>query len=103
MVGRWLANGRAMEIISHLQLTLDVEKGGEIGANLDRLYSYMLTRLPKVDIRNDPQAAREVIELLEPLRESWRELAKQGEQPLKDAMRIAAETTRKAQIGRAHV
>jgi flagellar protein FliS len=93
---RWRANGRAMEIISHLQLTLDTDKGGEIAANLDRLYSYMLTRLPKVDIRNDSQAAREVIGLLEPLRESWRELAKQGDQPQKEAARITAELARNA-------
>lgn len=87
---RWRANGRAMEIISHLQMTLDMQKGGEVAANLDRLYSYMLTRLPKVDIRNDAATAAEVIRLLEPLRESWRELAKQGEQPVKDAARAAA-------------
>lgn len=93
---RWRANGRAMEIISHLQLTLDTEKGGEIAGNLDRLYSYMLTRLPKVDIRNEIEAAREVIALLEPLRESWRELAKQGDLPQKDAARITAELARNA-------
>ena len=93
---RWRANGRAMEIISHLQLTLDTDKGGEIAGNLDRLYSYMLTRLPKVDIRNEAEAAREVIGLLEPLRESWRELAKQGDAPQKDAARITAELARNA-------
>jgi flagellar protein FliS len=92
---RWRANGRAMEIISHLQMTLDMKKGGEVAANLDRLYSYMLTRLPKVDIRNDATVAREIIGLLEPLRESWRELAKQGEQPAKDAARVAAELARR--------
>jgi flagellar protein FliS len=88
---RWRANGRAMEIVSHLQLTLDIDKGGEVALNLDRLYSYMLVRLPKVDIRNDASAAHEVIGLLEPLRDSWRELAKQGDQPQKDAARVTAE------------
>jgi len=91
---RWRANGRAMEIISHLQLTLDLEKGGEIAANLDRLYSCMLRRLPQVDIRNDALAAKESIALLEPLRDSWRELAKQGDQPQKDAARVTAELAR---------
>jgi flagellar protein FliS len=95
---RWRANGRAMEIISHLQMTLDMQKGGEVAANLDRLYSYMLTRLPKVDIRNDAVAAGEVIGLLEPLRESWRELAKQGEQPAKDAARVAAELASRTRV-----
>ena len=73
---RWRANARAMEILSHMWSTLDVEKGGEIGQNLESLFSFMLARLPEVDLRNDPEPAREVIELLEPLRESWRELAK---------------------------
>jgi flagellar protein FliS len=93
---RWRANGRAMEIIAHLQLTLDKEKGGEVADNLDRLYGYMLSRLPKVDIRNDALAAREVIGLLEPLRDSWRELARQGDQPQKDAARVSAELARNA-------
>ncbi len=98
---RWRANGRAMEIVFHLQMTLDMGKGGEVAANLDRLYSYILTRLPKVDIRNDVAAAKEVIGLLEPLRESWRELAKQGEQPVKDAARVAAELTRQTPVAQA--
>ncbi len=73
---RWRANARAMEILSHMWSTLDVEKGGEIAQNLESLFSFMLSRLPEVDFQNDPEPAREVIELLEPLRESWRELAK---------------------------
>lgn len=74
--GRWRANARAMEILSHMWSTLDVEKGGELAQNLESLFSFMLARLPEVDLRNDPDPAREVIELLEPLRVSWRELAK---------------------------
>jgi flagellar protein FliS len=74
---RWRANARAMEILTHMWSTLDVDKGGEIAHNLESLFSFMLSRLPEVDFRNDPEPAREVIELLEPLRTSWRELAKQ--------------------------
>jgi len=73
---RWRANARAMEILSHMWSTLDVEKGGEIAKNLDSLFSFMLSRLPEIDLRNDPEPAREVIQLLQPLRESWHELAK---------------------------
>jgi flagellar secretion chaperone FliS len=72
--GRWTANNRAGNIIETLWLTLDLEKGGEIAANLDRLYSFMLQHLTQVDLRNDPAPAAEVIELLEPLRRSWHEL-----------------------------
>lgn len=74
--GRWKANKRATEILTHMWSTLDVEKGGEIAQNLESLFAYMLSRLPDVDFQNDPEPAREVMELLEPLRESWRELAR---------------------------
>jgi hypothetical protein len=36
----------------------------------------MLGRLTYVDVRNDPEPAREVIALLEPLRNSWDALAR---------------------------
>jgi flagellar protein FliS len=78
---RWKANKRAFEIISHLSSTLDMEQGGEIAKHLDRLYGFMLSRLSFVDLRNDPAPALEVIQLLEPLRRSWRELMNQGVNP----------------------
>lgn len=78
--GRWRANNRAIEIISHMWSTLDMDNGGEIAENLDRLFSFMLMRLTDVDLRNDPTPAKKVIELLLPLRDSWYDLA-QGKQP----------------------
>ena len=75
---RWDANLRTQEILMHLAATLDHEKGGDISKNLDRLYHFMLNRLLWVDVNNDPAPAREVINLLEPLRQSWNELANQG-------------------------
>jgi flagellar protein FliS len=77
---RWRANNRATEIISHLWSTLDRERGGEIAGNLDQLYSFILRRLPSVDLQNDPKPAEDVIGLLEPLRESWKEIARQSSQ-----------------------
>jgi flagellar protein FliS len=74
--GRWRANARAMEILNHMWSTLDVENGGEIAQNLENLFSFILMRLPEVDIRNDPEPARDVIGLIEPLRDAWRELAR---------------------------
>jgi len=72
---RWRANGRAMEIVNHLWATLDMEKGGQIATNLDQIYQFILAKLPEVDMRNNPAAARDVIGLLEPLRRSWHEVA----------------------------
>jgi len=71
---RHAANIKALEIVTHLTNTLDMEKGGEIARNLSRLYGYMCMRLLDVDLNNDAQAARDVISLLQPLRSSWSEL-----------------------------
>ena len=73
---RWKNSHRAQEIINHLFTTVDLEKGGEIASNLEALYAYMLQRLLDVDVKNDARAAEDVIELLEPLRASWSELAR---------------------------
>lgn len=74
---RWRANSRAMEIVNHLWSTLDMEQGGEIAANLDQLYRFIIRLLPDVDMKNDPKPARDVIGLLEPLRRSWETVAAQ--------------------------
>ncbi len=71
---RHAANLKALDVISHLTGTLDLERGGEIAGNLHRLYDFMRVRLVEVDIKNDPQAARDVIGLLQPLRASWQQL-----------------------------
>jgi len=93
---RWKANSRVMEIISHMQGTLNMEKGGEIAKNLDRLFTYILSRLPRIDFKNDAQVAREIISLLEPLCASWQELAAQGDKPQREAVRLAEELAAKA-------
>ena len=72
--GRFNANARAIEIISHMWTTLNAAEGGEIATNLGHLYPTMLSRLTQVDIGNDSAPAREVIALLEPLRDAWGEL-----------------------------
>lgn len=85
---RWKANKKAIDIVSHLLMTLDIERGGNIAANLDQLYRFMLTRLTQVDIRNDAQIARDVINLLEPLHESWKQLAAQGTEMPPEAPKV---------------
>jgi len=87
---RWKANKRAMEIIEHLRLTLNTDEGGEIAANLDGIYGYLLRELPNVDLKNDPTPAERGIKLLDPLRESWRLIAEQGD----GAAQLAAQAAR---------
>ena len=90
---RCRSNKRAMDIVSHMQTTLNMELGGEVSANLDRMFAHILERLPEVDTNNDPKPAHEVIGLLEPLRASWQELVNRGDEPVMEAARIAAEAS----------
>ena len=78
---RWNANRRAIEVVAHLAMTLDMEKGGQIAQNLDQLYRFVLSLLPQIDLRNDVKPAEDAIRILEPLRVSWYELAGQGMSP----------------------
>jgi flagellar protein FliS len=74
---RWKQNNLAIDIITHMWGTLDMERGGEMSSNLSNLYRFMLKRLADVDAKNDPKAAQDVIGLIEPLHASWRQLAAQ--------------------------
>lgn len=69
------ANRKAIDIIAHLWGTLDLDQGGEVAANLNSLYDFMMRRLGDVDMKNDRAAATEVIGLLDPLRKAWHQLA----------------------------
>ena len=74
---RTRAVSRALAIIVELQNTLNVQDGGEVAAELDRLYTYMGTRLLEVTARSDDNAAAEVQKLLSTLREGWSQIASQ--------------------------
>lgn len=76
--GRHNANRRAMEIVSYLLEILDVDKGGEVAARLNRIYSHLLKRFLDVDFSNSIGVCDEILDHLRTLRASWDQLAKQG-------------------------
>jgi flagellar protein FliS len=61
----------AMQIIDGLRGSLDMKAGGDIAANLDALYDYMLRRLLEANLRNDVAGLDEVTKLLNELRAGW--------------------------------
>ena len=69
------AVSRVIAIVSQLQSTLDVERGGDIAAALDRLYSFVLERLISASFKQDPKLFDEVIDILTTLREGWATIA----------------------------
>jgi len=63
---------RAQDIINELNAVLDTDTGGEIAANLRKLYCFMNNRLSEANTKKDPQMIREVINLMEELNKSWK-------------------------------
>jgi flagellar protein FliS len=74
--GNYEAKGRhisrARDIINELNAVLDTDAGGEIAANLRKLYCFMNDRLSEANAKRDPQMIREVITLMDQLNESWK-------------------------------
>jgi len=62
---------KAIGIIGGLRESLDLQQGGEIAANLDRLYEYMVSRLVEANIGNDVAIIDEVAELLRNVKSGW--------------------------------
>lgn len=62
---------RATRIVLGLQGSLDLEKGGEIAANLADLYDYCTRRLMHANLKNDVEAVQEVKKLMGEIREAW--------------------------------
>lgn len=63
--------GKAIGIIGGLREGLDLQKGGEVAANLDRLYEYMVSRLVEANRSNDPALLDEVAGLLRNVKSGW--------------------------------
>ena len=57
-----------------LKSALNLEQGGELAENLDRLYGYCVVRLTQANARNDDSALAEVARLIEPLAMSWKQI-----------------------------
>jgi flagellar protein FliS len=69
------AISRAIAILGELQSTLNVNEGGDVAKELDKLYTYMQGRLLDVTMQQDMKALTEVKKLLTTLREAWSQIA----------------------------
>lgn len=71
--GRYI--NRAQDIINELNAVLDTDAGGEIAANLRKLYVFMNNHLSQANTKSDPQMIQEVITMMEELNQSWKTIA----------------------------
>jgi flagellar protein FliS len=65
---------KAQAIINELNASLDMDAGGELAANLRRLYEYMDYRLTESNRTKTPEGVREVIQRLGVIRDAWAEM-----------------------------
>lgn len=68
---------RALAIIGELRKSLNLEEGGEIARNLDRLYLHMHEELVKGHLAKQAPPLERVRTLLTDLNSSWRQVAGQ--------------------------
>jgi flagellar protein FliS len=70
---------RAQDIIDELNASLNLDEGGDIAANLRRLYLFMGDQLVKAKVEKAPEPLSEVIKMLSTLNEAWREAVSKPE------------------------
>jgi flagellar secretion chaperone FliS len=73
---------KAISIIDGgLRASLDKTAGGEVAANLDALYEYMMRRLLTANLQNKQEMLDEVQRLLQDLKTAWEAIGAEAKQP----------------------
>lgn len=82
---------KAIDLIeSGLRASLNFEQGGEIAQNLNGLYTWAVGQILLARLRKDSAVLVQVIKVLEPLAQAWRELADQPTASLARQQPVAA-------------
>jgi len=61
-----------------LKGSLNLAEGGELAANLERVYDYCVLRLTTANVRNDDVALQEVMKVLTPIAQGWKHMERTG-------------------------
>ena len=70
---------KALNIIDELNISLDMEKGGEIAQNLKTLYLFLIRYLHQANIENSLEKIDETIKILERLKSGFDEILQNPE------------------------
>jgi flagellar protein FliS len=65
---------RVQNIVTELQRSLDLKKGGEFARNMYALYDFMNTQIMEANIRKDVEPVKIVSRLLGEIRDAWQEM-----------------------------
>lgn len=69
---------KAEKIISYLRSTLDTKYA--VASDFDNIYNYIYDRLIQANIKKEHEILDEVIGILREMRDTWKEVMKQGKQ-----------------------
>jgi flagellar protein FliS len=72
---------RAQDIIFELNVTLNIEEGGELAATLRGLYDYMGRKLMEGNLKKDEAPIRDVLGRVKVLRDAWAQMLNNQAQP----------------------
>ena len=72
---------RAQDIIFELNVTLNIEQGGELAATLRQLYDYMGRKLMDANLQKDPEPLKDVVQRMTVLRDAWAQMLINQGQP----------------------
>ncbi len=67
---------RAQDFVAELACSVDIERGGEMAENLNRLYEFMMRHLISANTEGRSEPVRDVMTMLKELREGWTEAMK---------------------------
>ena len=66
---------KAVRIIDEgLKPALNLNQGGDLAANLNGLYGFCLVRLTQANLHNDDAALQDVVRVIEPLAQGWKQI-----------------------------
>ena len=91
-----LAISKAQAIVGELRQSLDLEAGGDIAKNLDRLYAYLHELMVNAMLVNRFEPLNEATKLLTELQGAWTKIATLAMDAFKDeaaAMQVRAQTS----------
>jgi flagellar protein FliS len=70
---------KAVAIVGELRSALDLEQGGEIAANLDALYAFVIDRFLEANLHGSADPIDDALRTLGPIAEAWTEIVRRGE------------------------
>jgi flagellar protein FliS len=76
---RRTAINKLLGIIAELQNSLDLERGGALAVELDRIYDYVVRRLMDAVSTQSAAPIADSQKILQTLREAWHQIAQQAE------------------------